>query len=136
MQELTIQQIKQFQHWLVDSVWNHFIAQDKPFGYDHHYGRCNLRTSTGNKCALGIFIDDETYKTIDEYQIYIAQEIIALKLFSFKPAGPDGIYLDYYRTMVILSDLQTKHDTYSFENDKQSFATSLILLKAKIEKWN
>ena len=81
MQELTIQQIKQFQHWLVDSVWNHFIAQDKPFAYNEDDKTCRLRTVDGRKCAIGIFIPDSDYHVKLEIYLVAAINIVIDRLF-------------------------------------------------------
>ena len=80
MRELTIQEIKRFNHWLVDSVWNHFIAQDKPFAIDSK-GLCRLRTEDGRKCAIGIFIPDSDYHVKLEIYLVAAINIVIDRLF-------------------------------------------------------
>ena len=133
MRELTIQEIKRFNHWLVDSVWNHFIAQDKPFAYNEDDKTCRLRTEDGRKCAIGIFIPDTIYFEELETQLFAASNMIITRLF-----GSGIIPHDEGRmgTADILSKLRGIHDHSAKYYNKDYFKTKLIELKSKIETWN
>ena len=46
---------------IYDHIWNHFIVEGNPFGYDHQEYICKYRTTGGAKCAVGCLIPDDLY---------------------------------------------------------------------------
>ena len=49
---------------IFDKVWNHFVVERKPRSFDYTLDggcSCRYRDSKGNRCAVGLFIDDADY---------------------------------------------------------------------------
>lgn len=49
---------------IFDKVWDHFIVKKRPRSFDFTLDggcACRYRDSKGNRCAVGLFIDDADY---------------------------------------------------------------------------
>jgi len=48
---------------IFDAVWRHFVVENRPRSYsDRRYAPCAYRGRDGARCAVGIFIPDESYR--------------------------------------------------------------------------
>lgn len=96
---------------IFNKVWQHFIVEKNPRGYDAEAENCVYKNQEGNKCAIGIFIpDDKFIPAMNNWGT----------IWSFKDAkdtlsryGCENLLVEIFGpeyNMKFLSELQKAHD--------------------------
>lgn len=82
-----------------DATWNHHIVNKQPPGYGPEYGCC-YRGPNGEKCAIGVSIPDENYRS------YLEGTIMEKLLFDIGQQPTEG----EDKLVKSLESLQVVHD--------------------------
>lgn len=109
---------------IFNRVWQHFIVEDQPFGFDSNAGKCEYLTVSGARCAVGILMSPQLAR--------IARGAVAQVFARYStPMAQNGLYAMHHEDF--LKYLQSHHDFCAKRDDKEEFESCLRTIAAKYE---
>jgi hypothetical protein len=109
----------------LDRVWQYFIVEQNPFGYDEAEGSCKYRTRAGERCAVGCMIPDESYSEEYDEGYYNLDGIL------------EEVLPEMVKHFTFLCALQSHHDSVaSYEEGSDRYSIFKMRLAELANSWN
>jgi hypothetical protein len=100
---------------IFDKVWNHFIVEKNPVGFDNETNVCMYRNAEGYKCAVGILIPDDEYSEFIEYGTvhHLYDRYTNGSVFCLPPTLQNIFEVGGFDIAEFMRRLQVAHDSYA-----------------------
>lgn len=113
---------------VIDRVLKYFDTREPNWGYDYDNEKCEFLTSTGWKCAVGLFIPDHLFMNGEISNTSSIAQVIKAAKFEIES-------VDFWTTIQIIHDDAAccNAQGQDFEDSKSQFRNGLQDLRTKIK---
>lgn len=123
---------------IINKVYDHFITNDAPFGYDVSNEQCEYLTKDGRRCAIGIFLKEDCAKraigsVVDIFlkTPYLLPWTKDQLMEKYKEESNNLLFLR--NNLLFLRTLQNNHD-YAAEISVENVADRKIIFRDRIKE--